>query len=217
MMAPSRRLERRLAYITALEQQHQFKVNKILDLSYFENQQLYLEGTGSLVIDYLNSIIYANHSPRTSRNLVDRVAEILNCTTCQFTAVDDSGQDIYHTNVLMCVGDRFTVVCLDALKIPEERLKLTSSLKAHGHEIVDISMEQMKQFAGNMMYLRNTAGDFILAMSKSAYNCLEKEQIKKLGKYTQLVYTPIDTIEKYGGGSVRCMMAGIFLPKAKIE
>jgi hypothetical protein len=213
MMAPSRRLERRLDYINALEQQHQFQVSKIVDLSYYEDQQRYLEGTGSLVIDYVNNVIYANHSPRTSSKLVNKVAEMLKCGTCQFTAVDDSGLDIFHTNVLMCVGDHFTVVCLDALNIPEERLKLASSLKSHGHEIVNITVEQMKQFAGNMMQLRSIGGDSILAMSESAYSSLDKEQIKTLEQYARLVYAPIDTIEKYGGGSVRCMMAGIFLPK----
>jgi len=213
MMAPSRRLERRPEYITALEQQYHFQVSKIIDLSYYEDQHLYLEGTGSLVIDYLNNIIYANHSPRTSSKLVARVAEMLNCSICRFYAVDDSGQDIYHTNVLMCVGDRFTVVCLDALKIWEERLKLETSLKSHGHEIVNISMEQMKRFAGNMMHLKSTDGDSILAMSEDAYNSLKKEQIKILEKYAQLVHVPIYTIEKYGGGSVRCMLAGIFLPR----
>jgi hypothetical protein len=213
MMAPSRRLERRTEFIDALITQYHFRVNEVIDLSAYENQHQYLEGTGSLVIDYHNRCIYANRSPRTNPDLVYKVADLLGCSTCIFTAVDASGQDIYHTNVLMCIADTFAVVCLDAVKDPDERQQLISSLSAHGHEIVNITVHQMHQFAGNMMQLRSIKGDPILAMSESAYRSLNEDQRQYLSSRSRLVYAPIDTIETYGGGSVRCMLAGIFLPR----
>lgn len=213
MMTPSRRLERHPEYVRALENHNGFEIKEVIDLSHFENQQLYLEGTGSLVMDYINGVIYSNHSPRSSGKLVKKVAEILGYSVCRFYAVDATGKDIYHTNVMMCVGDYFAVVCLDAVRIPEERARLEASLTAHGHEIIAISESQMRSFAGNMMQLSGNKGQSILVMSESAYQSLDQQQVQKLSSYAALVYSPIDTIEKYGGGSVRCMLAGIFLRK----
>ena len=213
MMAPSRRLERRIEFISALQNQYHFEVSEIIDLSQYENQHQYLEGTGSLVIDYLNGIVYANHSARTNNELVNKVSKLLGCSSCMFRATDANGQDIYHTNVLMCIGTAFAVVCLDAVRIPEERKQLEASLSSHGHEIINITVDQMYHFAGNMMHLKNSQGSSILAMSADAYNSLNEMQRQTLSSFAELVYSPIDTIEKYGGGSVRCMLAGIFLPK----
>jgi hypothetical protein len=215
MMAPNRRLERRMDYIRTLEKQHHFEVSEVIDLSHFEREGLYLEGTGSLVIDYMNGIIYANFSPRTNPKLVDKVAEILEYKVCMFKAVDAMGQDIYHTNVLMCIAGCYAVVCTDSITDIAERTDLESSLTSSGHELIAISKPQMSMFAGNMMELRGKEDQSVLVMSQNAYNSLTKDQIRIIEKNSTIVSSPIDTIEKYGGGSVRCMMAGIFLPRKK--
>lgn len=212
MMAESRRLERKMEFITALEKHYDFEISEIIDLSHYEAEGHFLESTGSLVMDYNNKILYANHSPRTSSMLVNKVAEILGYEVCQFHAIAD-GQDVYHTNVLMCVGERLAVVCLDALKNPQERADLEESLSGNGKQIIAITIDQMNHFAGNMIELKSDQGAVVLAMSQSAYRSLSGEQIQALQGYGELVYPPIHTIEKYGGGSVRCMLAGIFLPK----
>ena len=213
MMAPSRRLERRIDVITTLDKNYGFTVDEIIDLSYFENQQQYLEGTGSMVLDYHNRIIYANHSPRTSMPVLNEAARLLKFKTCSFDAVDDSGLEIYHTNVLMCIGSGYSVVCIDSLKDQKDKINLEKSLESTGHEIINISYQQLQQFAGNMMELRNDQGKSILAMSENAYKSLTDQQRDRLSSYAELVYAPIDTIERLGGGSVRCMLAGVFLPR----
>lgn len=212
MQAPSRRRERRLEFITELEKKHAFKITEIVDLSHYEEQEVFLEGTGSLVIDYRNRVVYSNHSPRTYEVLVREVAELLGLRACLFHAVDDQGQDIYHTNVMMCIGEHFTVICLEAIEDAEERQRIVRELEDTGHELISISRHQMNQFAGNMMELRNASGESLLVMSQSAFESLEEHQVKQLQRYSRLVYSPVATIEKYGGGSVRCMLAGIYLP-----
>jgi len=214
MMATNRRHERRLEVITELEKQHAFEVSEIIDLSYHEQQELFLEGTGSLVIDYSNSIIYSNHSPRTSEALVHKVAHLLGCKVCLFHAVDQQRQDIYHTNVMMCIAERFAVICLEAIEIMEERRQVEELLQNTGHDIIAITRYQVSQFAGNMMELQNATGQSVLVMSQAAYESLDERQVERLQRYSQLAHSPVDTIEKYGGGSVRCMLAGVYLPKA---
>ena len=213
MMAPSRRWERNLDFITALEKMHLFEVSEIIDISYYEEEGEYLEGTGSLVLDYVNKIVYANNSPRTSSMLVKKVADLLGYEVCQFRAVDDAGEDIYHTNVLMGVAGSFAIVCLDALKTPDHRNRLVRSLSESGHDLIEISREQMNRFAGNAIELRNDKGKSVLAMSRNAYDSLTPLQIQTIEKHSTILSAPIDTIEKYGGGSVRCMMAGVYLPR----
>ena len=213
MMASSRRQERTLDFVTALEKRYLFEIGEIIEISHYERKGEYLEGTGSLVLDYVSKIVYANHSPRTSSRLVKKVAKLLGYKVCQFEAMDDAGQDIYHTNVMMCVAGSFAVVCLEAVEKPNDRIQLERSLSGSGHELIKISREQMNRFAGNMMELRNTKGESVLVMSQSAYDSLTSPQIQAIEKYSTIVSSPIDTIEKYGGGSVRCMMAGIYLPR----
>jgi len=212
MMAPNRRLERRLDFVTTLEKRYLFEVSEIIDISHYELEGKYLEGTGSLVLDYKHGIVYANYSPRTNSRLVKKLSELLEYRVCQFKAVDAKGQDIYHTNVLMCVAGSFSVICLDALENSDDRDQLAKSLSETGHRLIKISREQMNQFAGNMMELRNNKGESILVMSRRAYDCLTPLQIRTVEQHSTIVSAPIDTIEKYGGGSVRCMMAGIHLP-----
>lgn len=213
MMAPSRRLERRFDIIAALEKQHHFMVNEVIDLSHFEEKGHFLEGTGSMVMDYINGVIYANHSPRTSTLPLNKAADVLGYKVFQFVAVDNTGQEIYHTNVFMCIGSGYAVVCLEAVGTKYDRNRLVNSLEAHGHEVMDITIDQMNHFAGNMMELLGIQGNSILAMSENAYRCLTVDQVARLSKYSDIIYSPIDTIEKYGGGSVRCMLAGIYLPR----
>ena len=211
MMALSRRKERRREYLSLIEKS--FVVSQVIDLSDYENHGLYLEGTGSLVIDYINGIIYANHSPRTSETLVKKVAKILDFEYLLFKAVDEKGMDIYHTNVMMCVGDTFAVVCTEAIASPVERQKMEAILNTNKQELISITVHQMNHFAGNMMQLSSINGKRLLVMSESAYECLNMQQRQALSRHAELIYSPINTIEKYGGGSVRCMLAGIFLPR----
>ena len=200
-------------YLRTLEKQHHFEVSEVIDLSHFEREGLYLEGTGSLVIDYMNGIIYANFSPRTNPKLVEKVAEILEYEVCMFKAVDAMNQDIYHTNVLMCIAGSYAVVCTDSIMDMTERTVLERSLKGSGHELIAISKPQMSMFAGNMMELMGKEDQSVLVMSQNAYDSLTIDQISIIEKKSTIVSSPIDTIEKYGGGSVRCMMAGVFLPR----
>ncbi len=212
MMSPIRRQEKRMDFITSLQKDHGFLINEILDFSYYERKGVFLEGTGSLVFDYEHKIAYMNTSDRSHTVLADKVIDLLGYRKVQFKAVDRNGLDIYHTNVLMCVGSDFAVVCLDALPINQERTMLERSLLDTQHQIVNLSFAQMEAFAGNMMELLNEKGEKVTVMSECAYQSLSSNQLKIIQKSSKVVSVPIYTIEKYGGGSVRCMMAGIFLP-----
>ena len=214
MMAESRRLERRMDIVTALEKQCFFEVTEIIDLTHYELEELYLEGTGSLVFDYQHGMLFANQSPRTNPKLVYKVSELLGYRPFLFEAVDDLGQDIYHTNVMMCIAENYAVVCLDAIANVHERNTLQQLLSDSGHDIINITRKQMNHFAGNMMELKNSKKQSVLAMSQSAFDSLNKEQIETIKQYSSIVSSSIDTIEKYGGGSARCMMAGIHLPRS---
>lgn len=213
MMAPNRRLERRDDILLSLQNEHQYNIKKIIDLTSEEINGKYLEGTGSVVFDYDNKIAYANPSPRTDINLFKKLCAEIGFEPFVFPATDENGQDVYHTNVLMCIGDEFVVICLEAIPDEGERLKLIRSFESTGHEIVDISFNQMHRFAGNMLQLLNKEKEPLLVMSQTAYESLSNEQVNTLSAYADLVYAPLDTIEKIGGGSARCMLAGIFLPK----
>jgi hypothetical protein len=210
MQAENRRLERREDIINGLEDH--FKVHHIVDLSRFEDEGKYLEGTGSMVLDRENKIAYACLSPRTDRNVLDIFCQQEGYTAVCFDSVDEKGKAIYHTNVMMCVGSKFAVVCLDSVPNPHEKVVLTASIKDSGKELIDISFEQMNQFAGNMLEVKNKAGETLIVMSKTAYKSLTDDQKDILTKFGKLVFSDIDTIEKNGGGSARCMMAEVHLP-----
>jgi hypothetical protein len=213
MQAENRRLERREDIISRLEDN--FNVHHIVDLSRYEEQDKFLEGTGSMVLDRVNKIAYACLSPRTDKDVLDVFCEQSGYTAVCFDAVDEKGKAIYHTNVLMCVGSRFSVICLDSIPNPHERIVVSESLISNQKEIIEISFEQMNQFAGNMLEVQNQDGETLIVMSESAYKSLEDEQVAILGKYGKLVYADIHTIENNGGGSARCMMAEVHLPPAK--
>ena len=212
MMAENRRLERREDIVSQLEDE--FKVKHIIDLSRFEHEHKFLEGTGSMVLDRENKIAYACLSPRTDKEVLELFCKESSYKPVLFHAVDENGMDIYHTNVLMCIGSRFAVICLDSIKDEYEKNSVTSVLKLTHKDIITISFAQMNQFAGNMLEVKNKAGDSLLVMSKNAYQSLTASQKTCLEKYCRIVYADINTIESNGGGSARCMMAEVHLPRA---
>jgi len=210
MQADNRRLERREDIVDQLKTK--FSISEIDDLSHFETDEKFLEGTGSMVLDRRNKIAYACLSPRTDPEVLADFCERSGYGTVEFHAVDSKGKPIYHTNVLMCMGEAFVVICLDSVADEDERELLTDSFTINRKEIVEISMEQMNAFAGNMLELVNDKGEHLLVMSARAYHSLLPEQINSLEKYCKLIYTNLNTIETNGGGSARCMIAEVRLP-----
>jgi hypothetical protein len=215
MESNNRRLERREDVLELLESDYGFSHNRVLDFSPHELSEQYLEGTGSLILDRVNKIAYACYSSRTDKDLLALWAASLGYTVCGFSAAVESGEQIYHTNVMMCLGSQIAVICLDVIRDVDERLKVIDSLENTDHEIIEISEQQMFQFAGNMLELMGNDNKKLLLMSAAAYATLSEEQINKIEKYIEIVYSPIPTIEFCGGGSVRCMLAEVFLPKVK--
>ncbi|MCC5920375.1 MAG: amidinotransferase [Cyclobacteriaceae bacterium] len=212
MEAESRSAERRADLMDILKKDHHFKINDLYDISYFEKDGKYLEGTGSIVFDYVNKKAYASLSSRTSPEVLEKASERIGFEAITFDAYDKEGREIYHTNVVMCMGDAFVVICMDAIPTVEhDRLKKV--FMADGKEIVDISFDQLYQFAGNMLQVRSKEGESLLVMSKTAHDALNADQVTQLKKYAEFVVPDIATIEKYGGGSARCMMAALHLEK----
>lgn len=210
MFSENRRAERRQDILAQLEED--FNITKVTDLSTHEAQDIFLEGTGSLVLDRDHKIAYACRSFRTNEIALEKFCKATGYSSVVFNAVDLTGFPIYHTNVMMCIGDKFAVVCLDSITDELEREKLTKSLMHTGKEIVSISFDQMNHFAGNMLQIKNGNEESLLVMSEQAYLSLTKEQINTLSKYAKLIYAPLYTIEKNGGGSARCMLAEVHLP-----
>lgn len=211
MNAPNRRTERRQEIIDRLDKE--FIISEIIDLSSYENKNQFLEGTGSVVFDHDHRAAYACLSPRTDKELLFKVCDFLSYKPICFYAYDEAGKEIYHTNVMMCIGAQFSVICLESITDKMERQIVEDSLKQSGHEVLDISRDQMTQFAGNMLQVKGSGNRNILALSLSAFNCLDTDQKSTLEKYVSLVPLNVQTIESVGGGSVRCMIAEIFLPE----
>ena len=211
MMAENRRLERRMDILLELQNRYGFNIIRMLDYTDHEVDGQYLEGTGSVVFDYVNKIAYANRSDRTDEVVFCKLCDDLDYKGIFFEAVDPSGNDIYHTNVLMCLGTKFVVICLDAIPNELMRLKLMHSFEETGHEIIDINFRQLNHFAGNMIEVMDKDNQPVIIMSESAHNSLSKDQIMRLSNYGSILSSPIPRIQKYGGGSARCMIAGIYL------
>jgi hypothetical protein len=207
MYAANRRLERDSDLIALLKSK--YAIQKTLDLTSFEKEDVFLEGTGSLVFDHPNKMAYACHSPRTSEKLIKILCDEINYHYYVFDAFDRLGKPIYHTNVLMCFAPETVVVCLDALQ-SSEREKLENKLAIHHSNIIKISVQQMENFAGNMLCLQKEDGTSLLVLSKRAFDSLEPQQIKQLEKTGELLLADIPQIEITGGGGVRCMLAEIF-------
>jgi hypothetical protein len=210
MQAENRRLERREDIIRKLEDQ--FRVNHIIDLGRFEIDNKFLEGTGSMVLDRENKIAYACLSPRTDTDVLDTFCRHLQYKAVTFNAIDAKQQAIYHTNVMMCIGSKFAVICLDSIADDTEKQLVTQSLMDTHKEVVSISPEQMNQFAGNMLEVQSTDGKSLLVMSESAHRSLTHGQVNTLEQYTEIVSANLTTIETVGGGSARCMLAEVHLP-----
>ncbi|WP_354004176.1 MULTISPECIES: citrulline utilization hydrolase CtlX [Spirosoma] len=210
MQAANRRLERRPDIINDLAER--FDVANIIDLTYFEQEGKFLEGTGSLVLDRMNRVAFAGLSPRTHPDVLAEFARRTGYRTVSFQAADANGNAVYHTNVLMCIGDTFAVVCLSAITDPDERLMVRQELERLQKRVIDISLEQMANFAGNMLMVQTQKGQKLLVMSTRAYQSLTPKQIDLLDDYVTLLHFDLSTIEGNGGGSARCMMAEVHLP-----
>lgn len=208
MYAVNRRQERKPAVINYLQQQR--GPLPVLDFSYFEQQQLFLEGTGSMVLDRVARKAYACLSPRTHAAVLHIFCSQMNYTPVLFDAVDENGQPIYHTNVVMCIADKYAVICLDAIAKEEEKKAVLQSLQQDGKTVIPVSWQQMNHFAGNMLQVHDNNQQPLLVMSTQAYQSLTPQQIQQLESFNRIIHAPLDTIETNGGGSARCMLAEIF-------
>ena len=215
MFAENRRLERREDILDILEEQG-FEINDIWDYTSAEEDDLFLEGTGNLLLDRTNEIAYCALSPRADEGLVIEFCEDFEMNPVIFEAfqtVNGERKNIYHTNVMMCLGDTFAVICADTIDDKQERKIVLNHLKESGKEIVLITEDQVNNFAGNMLQVLGANDEKYLVMSTQAFNSLTDGQIKTLEKHAKILHSSLDTIEACGGGSARCMMAEVFLPK----
>jgi len=218
MFAENRRLERRPEVLDQLEKDG-FNIANIIDYTSAEDEGIFLEGTGSLLLDRVNRKAYCCLSPRADEELFIEFCEDFEYTPVVFTAyqtVEEKRLPIYHTNVMMALGEEYAVICLDSIDDKKERKNVLKHLKDDGKEVITITETQVNAFAGNMMQVHNTIGERILVMSDQAFQSLTADQIKKLEAYNKILHPSIEMIETLGGGSVRCMMAEVFLSKKDV-
>lgn len=213
METENRRAERSLHLIQGLE--NRFLVKEVIDLSEAEKRGEILEGTGSIILDAKNKVAFAALSSRTSRALFEDWCVREKYKPVSFNATDHAGKAIYHTNVIMCIGHRFAIICLECIRNKSERAAVYKQLVAGKYSVVDISMEQVNHFAGNMLQLTNKSGNKILALSQTAYHALTAKQRRQIERFTRMLPLDVSTVEVVGGGSVRCMLAENFLSKKK--
>ena len=214
MEAENRRTERRPDIVERLDSENGFAVKEIIDLSGHEQAGHYLEGTGSMVLDRKNHVAYACLSSRTQLDPLGDFAQRMDYDVLTFDAVDRDGVPIYHTNVLMNVGEELAVICAAAIERDEQRAAVLQRLSDTGHEIILLSYDQLDAFAGNMLELRSKESERLIAMSQHAYDALDTTQIERLRENGRIVTSDIRTIEASAGGSVRCMLVEIHLPTA---
>lgn len=216
MFAENRRLERREDVLEELEKQG-FLIENIVDYTSAEEEGIFLEGTGSMILDRANKKAYCALSPRADEDLFIEFCEDFEYTPVVFTAnqtVENSREAIYHTNVMMCIAETFAVVCLSSVDDKKERKNLLKHLKEDKKQIIDITEEQVNNFAGNMLQVKGTNDELFLIMSQAAHDCLTTNQKTQINKHCKIISSSLSTIETCGGGSARCMMAEVFLPKA---
>ncbi len=211
MYAKARRLERDEQFISILG--NSFSIKERIHFEGYEHKDTFLEGTGSMILDRQNKIVYACLSPRTDTALLDAFCQSTGYSKIVFDALDENNLPIYHTNVMMALGENFVIICMDSIKNKEDKARLLKSFKDTQKEIIDITYAQMNAFAGNMLQVQNKNKVKFLVMSEQAFLSLSPSQIDAITAKTKILYSPIYTIEKYGGGSARCMMAEIFLSK----
>ena len=209
MFAKARRSERRESIIDTIKSNYKIKAQYRFEQ--FENEEKYLEGTGSMIFDREHKIAYACRSVRTDANLFQQFCADMGFKPMLFDSVDAKGKPIYHTNVMMCLATDFVIICMESIPVAAERKLLKAFFRETGKKIIDISLNQVEQFAGNMIQLKNKEGDKYLIMSTSAYNSLNKEQLNNILPLTKIIHSDLTTIETYGGGSARCMIAELFL------
>lgn len=215
MFAENRRLERREDILDLLEEKG-FEITDVWDYTSAEEDGLFLEGTGNLLLDRANAKAYCALSPRAHEDLVIEFCEDFDMHPVIFEAfqtVNGERKHIYHTNVMMCLGETFAVICADSIDDKQERKLVLQHLKDSGKEVVTISEAQVSNFAGNMLQVKGNGGETYLVMSTAAYESLTETQLETLQKHSKILYSSLDTIEACGGGSARCMMAEVFLPK----
>lgn len=215
MFAPNRRKERREDIFAILEKEG-FRIDTVIDYTAAEKEGVFLEGTGSILKDRVNQKAYCALSERAHEELFIEFCEDFNCFPVIFTAnqtVNGERLPIYHTNVMMAMAETFVVICLDTIDDKKERKNVVEHLKLDGREIIPITEGQMHHFAGNMLQVIGKDGKRFMVMSSQAYHSLREDQIKAIEKHCDIIHSPLDTIETCGGGSARCMMAEVFLPK----
>ncbi|MGK0308602.1 MAG: hypothetical protein ACI8RP_001565, partial [Urechidicola sp.] len=216
MFAENRRLERRDDILNELEKSG-FLIENLVDYTSAEDEGLYLEGTGSIILDRVNKKAYCALSARADEDLFIEFCEDFEYTPVVFVAnqtVEGKREAIYHTNVMMCVAETFAVICLDSIDDKSARKNVVKHLKEDGKQIIDITEAQMHSFAGNMLQVRGENDALFLVMSKTAHDSLTQSQIAKINNHCKIIYSSLETIEACGGGSARCMMAEVFLPKS---
>ncbi|MGC6526297.1 MAG: citrulline utilization hydrolase CtlX [Flavobacteriaceae bacterium] len=216
MFAENRRFERKESVVEAVEQKG-FSIKHVVDYSEAEQENLFLEGTGSIILDRDYQKAYCALSPRADEQLFIEFCEDFDFFPVIFSAyqtVNQKREKIYHTNVMMCIGSTFAVICLDSIDDKKERKNVIYHLKKDNKDIIEITEDQVNQFAGNMLQLLGKNNTPFLIMSQSAFDSLRADQLSKLEKHTKIISSSLQTIEACGGGSARCMMAEIFLPKA---
>jgi hypothetical protein len=211
MLAPNRRAERREEVLREVLGSGAFRSSRTVDLSHREDEGQYLEGTGSLVLDRTARVAYANLSPRTDIDVLGEFAQLVDYDLVTFEAVDGAGRPIYHTNVMMAIGTRFALICGDSIVEMRRRDAVCAQLRDSGRELIEISLDQMQAFAGNLLEFA-PAGSSLIAMSSTAWNSLEAAQRRALEKHGSILAADIPVIERHGGGSVRCMLAEVHLP-----
>ena len=212
MMARSRRSEKRYDILEYLTKYQSFKIDRIIDMSYLEEENLFLEGTGSMIFDRVNKTVFACKSSRTSLEALEIFCKDMGYNPIVFDAIIDN-YPIYHTNVMMSLGKKTAFLCSESIKDKADNLLIKNYFKDLERNIIEISPEQMNNFAGNVIEVENGKGESHIIMSDSAYKALDHKQLDSISSVANIITTPLTTIERYGGGSARCMIAEIFLEK----
>lgn len=210
MMAPNRRLEQHLPWRNLLEPH--FEISEIFDFSHYENDALFLEGTGSMIFDHIHHAVYASQSIRTDQNLFFKVCETLNYEANFFDAFDQNGKPFYHTNVILSIGDNIAILCDECISSANQRQLIVDKFAATKRNVVFINQRQVNAFAGNVIQLINDKEEHILVISATSWENLNEIQRKTIETTSTVLIAHVPTIEKIGGGSIRCMIAEIFLP-----
>jgi hypothetical protein len=209
MFAQNRRLERKTTVLDSIAKK--FLIQKTINLTAYEKECAFLEGTGSMVLDRVNKIAYACISERTDVTLFTQWCTLFNYEPITFDAYDSNNQPIYHTNVMMCIADEYAIICIESIKSETQKNRVITLIEKSNKKLIPISIDQMNHFAGNMLQIKNKMGNKFLVMSTQAFGYLNSEQLSALQEYNPIIHSDIHTIETNGGGSARCMIAEIFL------